>query len=819
MVKARYLGVFLLLLLLFPGSMTVAAGEPVSADVGDMVSWIHAAAEQSEIDCNSEVIQKFIQASNWYDSLDTKQQTEVLPETKAELELVRSRIQETIAVCDGVMAGSKTWYIQTCVSDLESTAELLEQIRSVYPGSAPEILYQKAIHYVDIRTGEACYHPGMIELSFPVPEGYDGLVNPKLFTWMDGELLELSAKRNADGYFVIPRARSLSNVIVADLPISLTEIRMDETLGINLGQSYTISLTVLPEQITQPYEIVWSSSDQKIVSVDQKGTVKGLKEGKATITASVKGQKGMTASCTVTVVQGAHVLSPSLQQVMKETKAYMLSLDTNPTVGSEWFVLGLARSGMDLDEEYFKIYYNHFANYLAEKKGILTNTVKYTEYSRAVLVMTAIGKDARNIAGYNLLKPLADFETVTAQGINGPIWALLALNSNPVYSIPKVSGVPVQTTEKRLVDYIVENECKNGGWNLLGDTGDSDLTGMALQALAPYYQKAGYEHVTAAVDRALDLLSRMQNTTGGYSTMGVETSESCVQVITGLCALGMDPAKDVRFIKGGNWTVENLFSYHISKSGFMHVKAGAENNGGGAAGTVNGMATEQAYYGMTAYYRLLNNQTSLYDMSDILLEKGQQGDGNGTGLEQGGTGTEQKPDQGNTASGEKPGQGAGETTKPGQGSVQATKPGSSPNNLNGQSGQNSFKVQGGTASGKEPVQTATQKKKAVQNEKKKKENAKKKDGWDFTAELYPEGTGWDFMPQSYDEELEVESAEAALADTDANMKRLDLTKSPDREIAMGIAAAAVIAIGGSVVLWRKRKKNKGLVENRKVEQE
>lgn len=499
----------------------------------------------------------------------------------------------------------------------------------------------------------------------------------------------------------------------------------------------------------------------------------------------------------------------------------MLSLDTNPTVGSEWFVLGLARSGMDLDDEYFKTYYNHFANYLAEKKGILTNTVKYTEYSRAVLVMTAIGKDARNIAGYNLLKPLADFEMVTAQGINGPIWALLALNSNPVYSIPKVSGVPVQTTEKRLVDYIVENECKNGGWNLLGDTGDSDLTGMALQALASYYQKAGYEHVTAAVDRALDLLSRTQNTTGGYSTMGVETSESCVQVITGLCALGIDPAKDVRFIKGGNWTVENLFSYHISKSGFMHVKAGAANNGGGAAGTVNGMATEQAYYGMTAYYRLLNDQTSLYDMSDISLEKGQQGDGNGTGLEQGDTGTGQKPGQGNTNAGQKPGQSSGGTTKPGQGSAQVTKPGNSQNNLNGQSGQNgqnSFKGQGGTGSGKGPVQTAAQKKKAAQDAKKK-ENSKKKTGWDFTAELYQEGTGWDFMPQSYDEELEVESAEAALADANANVRRLDLTKSPDREIAMGIAAAAVIAIGGSVVLWRKRKKNKGFVESQKAEQE
>lgn len=170
-----------------------------------------------------------------------------------------------------------------------------------------------------------------------------------------------------------------------------------------------------------------------------------------------------------------------------------------------------------------------------------------------------------------------------------------------------------------------------------GTKADSDLTGMALQALAPYYHKSGYENVTTAIDQALDVLSAMQNDTGGFSTTGgqgpVETVESCAQVLTALCALGIDPETDPRFIKGGKWMVENLLSYHLGNSGFMHVKSGSGNNGGGEAGKVNGMATEQGYYALVAYQRMKNGQTSLYNMSDVKLTIGGAGDGKGTGLE------------------------------------------------------------------------------------------------------------------------------------------------------------------------------------------
>ena len=318
----------------------------------------------------------------------------------------------------------------------------------------------------------------------------------------------------------------------------------------------------------------------------------------------------------VEAITTVNPLPRPVSTIIQETKDYMLSIDKAPAKGSEWFALGLARSGMDLDDPYFATYYDNLVEYLKQNNGVLHKR-KYTEYSKTILAVTAMGKDARNVGGYNLLKPLADFNGVKNQGLNGPIWALIALNSHPDYEIPKADGDVEQTTEETLIQFILGRQLEDGGWNLSGEKADSDMTGMALQSLAPYYRKADNEEITQAVDRGLDCLANMQNEAGGFGSMGVETSESNAQVLTALTALGVDPRTDARFIKNGKWTVENLVSYHVDGSGFMHVKAGSGNNGGAEAGTVDGMSTEQGFYSLVAYQRFLDGKTSLYDMSDI----------------------------------------------------------------------------------------------------------------------------------------------------------------------------------------------------------
>lgn len=452
-------------------------------------------------------------------------------------------------------------------------------------------------------------------------EGNLTLESPAVAAFLPArETYEKVLKLDAD-FFTYLEKRVIDTAI-GRIPVPLTGITLPLKEKVDKGKTLQLTLTPVPENTTESTQVSWKSSDTLVATVDSNGLVKGVKDGQAVITATSVVHPELKAYCIVTVMTEANKLETPVSQVIAETKSYMLGLDTNPGKGSEWFVLGLARSGMDLNDSYFQTYYKNIAQYIVDKKGALTQ-VKYTEYSKLILALTAIGKDARNVSGYNLLSYLADFENVTIQGFNGPIWALLALNSNPDYAIPEVAGVKKQTTEQVLVDYLVDHEINGGGWALTGKEPDADITAMTIQALAPYYHKEGYEKVTAAINRGLDVLGNLQvASTGGYQTMGANNSESCAQVIVALCSVGIDPASDPRFVKTGNWTVENLISYHISGSGFMHVKKGEANNGGAEAGSVNGMATEQAFYALVAYQRLLDGKTALYDMSDLTVKKG-----------------------------------------------------------------------------------------------------------------------------------------------------------------------------------------------------
>ena len=291
------------------------------------------------------------------------------------------------------------------------------------------------------------------------------------------------------------------------------------------------------------------------------------------------------------------------------TGDYMEALGTPGigAVGGEWMVIGLARSGRTVPgvEDYYQKVVEYVQSSIDPETGRL-HKAKSTDNSRIIMALTAIGKDVTNVGGYNLLAGLSDFEYVKYQGNNGPIWALLALDSGN-YPVP--SGGT--TTRQALIDEILNVQTSDGGWAISGDKADSDMTGMALTALAPYYKKD--PTVKAAIDKAIARLSEMQDDDGGFSTTYgdgkyIATSESTSQVLTALSALGIDADTDPRFVKNGSSVVDALLRYYVSGGGFKHIMDGE----------IDGMGTEQAYYALTAYYRFLSGKTNLYDMTDII---------------------------------------------------------------------------------------------------------------------------------------------------------------------------------------------------------
>ncbi len=324
-----------------------------------------------------------------------------------------------------------------------------------------------------------------------------------------------------------------------------------------------------------------------------------------------------------------HAAVPQVNEVIKDTANYIYKTVKEPEVGSvggEWAVIGLARSGYDMPGSYYQSYYRTVESYVKAANGILHDK-KYTEYSRVILALTAAGYDPTAVAGYDLTMALGDFEKTVRQGINGPVFALIALDSGN-YAIPKNSDAAVQATRTMYVDEILRRQLSDGGFSLLGgiesaagadDRADPDITAMALQALVNYQDRADVKKV---MEEALACLSKLQDSQGGYASWNENNVESVAQVIVALTELGI-PLDDPRFVKNGQTLVDNLLTFYVNGQGFCHAAGGGESNL---------MATGQAFYALVAAQRAEEDKNSLYRMTDRVQSTAPPQENIGTGL-------------------------------------------------------------------------------------------------------------------------------------------------------------------------------------------
>lgn len=358
---------------------------------------------------------------------------------------------------------------------------------------------------------------------------------------------------------------------------------------------------------------------------------------------------------------------PPIGFYINASARYILETVPEPAMGTssgEWSVMDLLRgkyTGYDyinyIPNNYFEDYLTRIEGYVTDKKGNL-HRAKSTEWSRLILALSSLGYDIKNVAGYDFIEELSKSHKFSyRQGINGPIWEIIALNTGRYPLLPADPHNEDANTFGKMIDHILNLEINesNGGWALTGKNPDPDITGMALQALAPYYldetlyKKTGatatYNEFAKSVERAIFVLSQIQKPNGGYHSVGALNSESTTQVIVALTALNMDPmssninlpriGKISNFItegamQDGVWSnnmIDGLLTFWAPNSGaakgstpevggFKHVTTGYDGGGGSGTG-VNGMATDQALYGLIAYDRFLKKEKPLYDMRDM----------------------------------------------------------------------------------------------------------------------------------------------------------------------------------------------------------
>ena len=298
----------------------------------------------------------------------------------------------------------------------------------------------------------------------------------------------------------------------------------------------------------------------------------------------------LTAAFALSFAAFADFSSPDdVQPIIDEITAYVLkkngassvqdwingSLTENAGKSSEWYAITLSKSGKyDLSG-----YADALEKYIAENK--ITSS---TSRMKCALALLAAGRKG------NLTDEIAE-NSVGEQGIMSLIYGLHMLNNGCSCS---------RYTIDTLTSELLSQQFDDGGWAIMGQNGDIDVTAMTVQALAPQYQSS--ENVKNAVDRALEFMSQKQQDDGGYISFGTANPESAAQVLIALSSLGTD-VTDPRFVKNGSNIIDGIVKYKLSDGSFTHSEGGDSND----------TATVQAYLSLTAYMLMKETGTRMYE--------------------------------------------------------------------------------------------------------------------------------------------------------------------------------------------------------------
>ena len=286
----------------------------------------------------------------------------------------------------------------------------------------------------------------------------------------------------------------------------------------------------------------------------------------------------------------------------------------------DWYAIAIGRTGIKDD---YAAYLSALNTYITNKytEDTRLDRIKSTEWHRISLAIASLGGNPAACGKDGSINLIADgtynwthTDFLGRQGINGFIWALIALDSLR-YEVPDDA---IYTRDDIILE-IISRQASDGGFALIGNSTDPDMTGMALQALAPYYAAdKSYSYtllndetverdIRTVIDLAIESLSSMQSEDGGFSGFGSPNCEATSQVIIALCSLGIDPRSDPRFIKNGNSAFDGLLQYRTDGGGFAHMLED------GVTPEFNAMANEQALLALIATARLDGGYRTLYD--------------------------------------------------------------------------------------------------------------------------------------------------------------------------------------------------------------
>ena len=400
----------------------------------------------------------------------------------------------------------------------------------------------------------------------------------------------------------------------------LTTANTNATLTLDKDATQSLEIAVVPTNATEQ-RFNWTYSEDGIVEVTDSvyqdpnsvltpkvtsHSIQALKAGVVTVTGTPYDQTGNCAPVVFTVKVNDNTQTGDKVDVdkivrdgIRSASSYLNTLGYQYECGgswgaADWYVMSKLRTGQTVSETNKEKYYNSAVAKVATWNG----TEKPTDIERVALTLSAMGKDITDVGGVNLAAMIYNSDRLM-DGSNELSWGLLALDAT-AQEIP----ADAKWSRESMVDALLGFQNENGGFGLFDNkSADVDMTGMILQALAPYAKGA---KVQTAVTKALSFLKNKLDDEYGYTS-----SETTAQVIMALACLKLDPIENgfATEYEGIISTLEK--NYAVKTGGYSHDKNGA----------VNAMASYQTMEAYEAYRRFKASEEGYWDMRSLQPSK------------------------------------------------------------------------------------------------------------------------------------------------------------------------------------------------------
>ena len=269
-------------------------------------------------------------------------------------------------------------------------------------------------------------------------------------------------------------------------------------------------------------------------------------EATATLTWT-QGDKSLSKPVTVNIYPAASGKTSAQKALMDRIAA------TYTYSSSDWVVFDMAayaKCGFGTNTTNTQNYLDLTINDLAGTTPLVTDRAK------AEIVLAALGIDSTKLTPYGSETAYSNAAKLAAMDLGSSHytapWVLLAEQAGQLEL--------TKTQRDSMISLLISS-------SNLGDDGlfftkwagetyaDPDTTGTALAALAKF-NTAEYPKVQEFIKDAVAGLSKAQRDNGSYGNVN-----SDAMVITGLTAIGIDPATDSRFVKGGCSLADALLLY------------------------------------------------------------------------------------------------------------------------------------------------------------------------------------------------------------------------------------------------------------------